>query len=107
MTQSFFDYLEESLTKFNKFTLRKLHPLRYLFWEATLDCNFYCKHCGSSAGRKKFKGELNTKQIKKAFADIASKHNAKDITIAVTGGEPFIRKDLFEVMTYASKLGFP
>ena len=107
MNQSFFEYLEESLIKFNKFTLRKLHPLRYLFWEATLNCNFYCKHCGSNAGKKKFKGELNTKQIKQAFNDIASKHTAKDITIAVTGGEPLLRKDLFEVMTYASSLGFP
>lgn len=87
--------------------LRKSHPLGYLFWECTLNCNFYCKHCGSSAGRKTFKDELSTSEIKAAFLDISQHFDAETITIAVTGGEPLMRPDLIEVMTYASELGFP
>lgn len=86
--------------------LRRQHKLTYLFWECTLNCNFFCKHCGSSAGRKKFQGELNTQEIKKAFREIAGDFHPKDIMVAVTGGEPLVRRDLFEVMGYISSLGF-
>lgn len=85
----------------------RLHPdLTYLFWECTLNCNFFCKHCGSSAGRKVFRDELTTAEIKKTFKEISEDFDAKKIMIAVTGGEPLVRKDLFEVMEYASDLGF-
>jgi radical SAM protein with 4Fe4S-binding SPASM domain len=85
---------------------REEHKLNYLFWECTLGCNFYCKHCGSSAGRKTFEGELNTLEIKSVFKEVAEEFDARKITIAVTGGEPTIRKDIFEVMSYARSLGF-
>jgi len=87
--------------------LRQKHELTYLFWECTLNCNFYCKHCGSSAGRKVFTNELKTEEIKKVFQEIARDYDPKKIMTAVTGGEPLLRKDLFEVMSYASSLGFP
>ncbi len=90
-----------------KDALRKEHKLLYLFWECTLNCNFFCKHCGSSAGRKIFPGELNTAEIKKTFKEIAEDYNAREIMMAVTGGEPLLRKDLFEVMAFARGLGFP
>ncbi|MBD3300165.1 MAG: radical SAM protein [Candidatus Moranbacteria bacterium] len=86
--------------------LREKHELTYLFWECTLNCNFKCKHCGSSAGENFYKKTISTREIKKAFLDVADNFNAKKITIAVTGGEPLLRKDLFKVMNYASKLGF-
>ena len=86
---------------------RKSHELTYLFWECTLNCNFFCKHCGSSAGKKVFKNELSTKDIKRTFADIAKVTDPRKIMIAVTGGEPLLRRDLFEVMGYANSLGFP
>ena len=85
---------------------RLKHELTYLFWEATLNCNFYCKHCGSKAGRRVFKNELATKEIKKTFLEISEDFDTKKITIAVTGGEPLLRKDIFEVMGYAYDLGF-
>lgn len=82
------------------------HKLTYLFWECTLNCNFRCKHCGSNAGERVYKDELSTKEIKKAFKEIAEDYDAKKIMIAITGGEPLIRKDIFEVMGYANGLGF-
>lgn len=87
--------------------LRRTHPLRYLFWEATLNCNFDCRHCGSRASRQKHhQNELTTREIETVFKSIASKSNPKKIMIAVTGGEPLLRPDLFEVMSYAHNLGF-
>lgn len=82
------------------------HNSTYLFWEATLNCNFKCKHYGSNAGEKVFKEVISTQKIKDAFLDISKHYDAKSITIAVTGGEPLLRKDLFEVMKYARSLGF-
>lgn len=95
------------LWSWQKDKLRKEHKLNYLFWECTMNCNFFCKHCGSSAGRKFFKDELTADQIKKTSKELAQDFNPKEIMIAVTGGEPLIRKDLFEVMEYVNKLGFP
>lgn len=87
--------------------LRKQHPLTYLFWEATLNCNFDCLHCGSSAGRNKhFNNELTTEEIKKVFKSISNQTDAKKVMVAITGGEPLLRKDIFEVMGYAHSLGF-
>lgn len=86
--------------------LRKNHPLGTLFWECTLNCNFYCEHCGSCAGRNVFKDELTEKEILKAFNDIAQRYNPKNIIIAVTGGEPLLRKDLFRIMKKAKEMGF-
>ena len=86
---------------------RKNHPLVDLFWECTLSCNAKCKHCGSSAENKKYDGELTTEEIKSAFKQIANDMDASKILINVTGGEPLVRKDLCEVMQYATcELGF-
>jgi radical SAM protein with 4Fe4S-binding SPASM domain len=82
------------------------HKLKYVFWECTLNCNFLCKHCWSNAWEKIIEETLTTKEIKDAFLDISKNFDSKEITIAVTGWEPLLRKDLFEVMKYARSLGF-
>lgn len=85
----------------------KNHTLIDLFWECTLTCNAKCKHCGSSAEKKKYDGELTTEEIKSAFKQIANDMDASKILINVTGGEPLVRKDLCDVMEYATnELGF-
>ena len=82
------------------------HPLTYLFWEATVRCNFKCKHCGSAYETLGGDDELTTKEIKAAFSQISHDFNPKQIMVAVTGGEPTVRKDLLDVTTHISKLGF-
>lgn len=86
--------------------LNRNHELKYLFWECTMNCNFKCRHCGSQAGENVFEDSVSTDDIKKAFLDVSKNFDATKITIGVTGGEPLLRKDLFEVMGYASSLGF-
>lgn len=50
------------LTLFEKYREQELekYNLIDLFWECTLTCNAKCKHCGSSAEKKKYEGELST-----------------------------------------------
>lgn len=85
--------------------LRQEHRLNYLFWECTHACNLRCKHCGSDCGPR-LSDELSTEEIKAAFKSIAEDFDARTIMLAITGGEPMLRKDLFEVMAYARSLGF-
>ena len=93
---------EMELIKNYKIQELEKHPLVDLFWECTLTCNAKCKHCGSSAEKRKYEGELTTEEIKTAFKQIANDMDASKILINVTGGEPLVRQDLCEVMEYAT-----
>ena len=107
MIKEIMKYGDAELTYKFKIELSK-HPVLYnLFWETTLRCNAKCKHCGSRAGENiDIQNELTTEQIKKTFKSIADKYDASKILINVTGGEPLVRQDLFEVMKFASDLGY-
>ncbi|MBM4397608.1 MAG: radical SAM protein [Deltaproteobacteria bacterium] len=85
------------------------HPrLSYLFWEATLACNLACRHCGSDCHRAQdTSAELTGDEVVRAFDRVASDFGARSVFLAVTGGEPLVRPDLFEVMERLSRLGFP
>mgnify|MGYP004649906691 FL=1 len=80
--------------------------LKDLFLEVTSRCNARCEHCGSSCENKMADDEISAEELKKVLLDISKKYDAKDILLNVTGGEPLFRKDLFEIMDYANKLGY-
>ncbi len=83
------------------------HPLTYLFWETTLACNLACRHCGSRCSPEEARQkDLPGSEVKRVFHEIAEDFDANKITIAVTGGEPLTRKDVFDVMGDAVKLGY-
>lgn len=107
MIKEIIKYGEAEVTYKNKKLLSEKPKLKNLFWETTLRCNAKCKHCGSRAGENlDLKGELTTEEIKKTLQDIANKYDAREILINVTGGEPLLRQDLFEVMGFANNLGY-
>jgi len=86
---------------------KREHPLTYLFWETTLGCNLTCRHCGSRCSPEQGqKTDLPGSEVRRIFREISEDFNPKKITIAVTGGEPLVRKDVFEVMREAHDLGF-
>lgn len=62
-------------------------------------CNLRCKHCYLGAGSAK-ENELTTEEIT-LLIDDAKKLGLKRLNI--TGGEPFLRNDLFEIVKYAIK----
>ena len=107
MLKDIIKYGEAEVTYKNIQKLSKKPVLYNLFWETTLRCNAKCKHCGSRAGEEcNFNDELTTEEIKNALQSIANKYDASKILLNVTGGEPLVRKDLFEVMNYAKNLRY-
>ena len=80
--------------------------LSNLFLEVTLRCNAKCEHCGSSCGYKIPKDEISAEDLKKTLLEIHKRYGAQNVFLTVTGGEPLMRKDLFDIMEYASGLGF-
>lgn len=89
--------------------LFKGHVLNSLFFEVTLRCNARCEHCGSNCGDIIQKDEITKDEIFKVLEDIrnAGLYDPKTVMLNITGGEPLVRKDLFEIMAYADSLGFP
>lgn len=79
------------------------HPLRMIAWELTRRCNLACVHCRASAEFGPYRGELSTKEIFRVMDEIAS--FSKPVII-LTGGEPLLRPDLFDLASYGSSKGF-
>lgn len=73
--------------------------LEELWIYTTLACNLRCRHCLVSAG-KELEEELTTEEIKK-LVDEAVVLGVKRFYI--TGGEPFIKDDIFELIKYITK----
>lgn len=72
-----------------------------LYFELTHFCNQNCKHCYLDGGIQHNLYELNLESIKRIF-DKFKKQGGKFVTI--TGGEPFARKDIIEILDYLEKL---
>lgn len=70
-------------------------------WELTLACNMNCIHCGSSAG-KADKNELTTKESLNLCDQLSE---LKCEIISLTGGEPLLRSDCFEIGKRIKDLG--
>ncbi|MBQ6065717.1 MAG: radical SAM protein [Clostridia bacterium] len=80
------------------------YPLYTLLIEVTQKCNAACDQCGSRCDIHS--EELLTKeQILSALADIKA-HIGTYTMLNITGGEPLLRRDLFEMMTEATAMGF-
>ena len=70
-------------------------------WNTTNQCNMLCEHCYRDAGAKADE-ELNTEEGKALLDEIAK---AGFKIMIFSGGEPFMRNDIIELVDYASKLG--
>jgi heme b synthase len=76
--------------------------LRMIAWEITRSCNLSCLHCRASAEKGPYKNELSTTECLSLIGDIASFSNP---IIILTGGEPLLREDIFEIASYGKKKG--
>ncbi len=85
--------------------LYKRPVLKQLFFEFTQNCNEKCFHCGSSCGMKRVEGELEKEEWMAIIDEVAENFKPKPM-LCITGGEPLLYKDFFEVMTYAKNKGF-
>ncbi len=76
------------------------HPV--VVWNCTKQCNLNCLHCYANADNQRSPGEMDT-TAGKAFI-----HDLADFGVPVllfSGGEPLLRKDLFELASLAREQG--
>ena len=77
--------------------------LRMIAWELTRSCNLACVHCRASAENGPYEGELSSPEVFRVMDEIAS--FSKPVII-LTGGEPLLRPDIFDLASYGSAKGF-
>src|SRR3989338_3622962 len=73
----------------------------YFQWHITDACNFRCRHCYQDNFTKD--SELGLDDLIKIYNNITSSAGDKKIVISLTGGEPFLKADFFELLTYLDK----
>ena len=81
-------------------------PLKNLFLELTLRCNENCIHCGSRCTGTARAEELTTEEYFRLLDQVAKDFGPKNVELDITGGEPLLRKDFYEIMACAYRLGF-
>lgn len=70
-------------------------------WDITHMCNLRCKHCYAAAGRKDER-EFTLEEVKKIIDELNS---LGTVLIALAGGEPMMRKDIYEIISYIKSKG--
>lgn len=76
------------------------HPV----YEVTSMCNLRCMHCHASGGTP-YPGELDTRGAKRVIDGLTTVREFR--MLVFTGGEPLVRRDIFELTRHASDLGYP
>ncbi len=71
-------------------------------WEIARSCNLYCAHCRASATNQQYQDELSTEECFRVIDQILEVGRP---IIILTGGEPLIREDVFEIAGYAVSQG--
>ena len=80
----------------------KKNELRLVAWEMTRSCNLNCVHCRAAAERGPYPGELDTGKCLEILEQIAQ---VGQPIVILTGGEPLLRKDVFELAQHGTRLG--
>jgi len=70
-------------------------------WNTTRACNLKCKHCYRDAGEKE-KNELNFSEAGALLEEIKK---AGFRIVVLSGGEPLLRKDIYDICAYGKRLG--
>ncbi len=80
----------------------KSNTLRLVAWEVTRRCNLSCVHCRAAAENHIYKNELDTKACLNLLDQI---REVGEPIIILTGGEPLLREDIFEIARYGTEIG--
>jgi len=81
---------------------KKDASLRLVAWEVTRKCNLNCVHCRAGSERGPYPGELDTTKCLDILEQI--RRVGKPIVI-LTGGEPILREDIFDLAERGTQLG--
>lgn len=88
---------------------RRLAPLDFdrapfvIAWELTRACAYACAHCRADAQPRRHPEELDTAEAKALVEDLAGFGNRP--ILVLTGGDPLMRRDVFEIAAHASAQG--
>jgi AdoMet-dependent heme synthase len=75
---------------------------RVVAWEITRQCNLNCLHCRASAEDIPYSGELTTQECRTQVDELVKLGTS---TLILTGGEPLMRADAFDIAAYATGRG--
>jgi heme b synthase len=78
------------------------NQLRLVAWEVTRKCNLNCIHCRAGAEKGPYPGELDTGPCLEILGEISEVGRP---IIILTGGEPLLRKDVFDLAERGTQLG--
>lgn len=81
---------------------RKVHERPVVVWNSTNRCNLKCVHCYAKANQDLDPKELDTAEAKTMIDDLAQ-YGAP--VLLMSGGEPLVRKDAIELISYARDKG--
>ena len=82
---------------------RRDPPGPVVIWNLIRRCNLTCKHCYSISADKDFPGELDTRQVFDVMDDLKAFHVP---VLILSGGEPLLRDDIFDISRRARAMGF-
>jgi Predicted Fe-S oxidoreductases len=82
-------------------TPQRIHAPFLVVWDFTHLCNLRCKHCYQDA-QAALDDELTTDEARSLIDQLAE---AGVVVIAFSGGEPLMRRDFFEIASYARNKG--
>ncbi len=77
-----------------------------LFWETTKACLLACRHCRAEAIAEGVPGQLTTEEGMRLIDDLRT-FTPRFPVIIFTGGDPFMRADLYELAAHARSYGMP
>jgi heme d1 biosynthesis radical SAM protein NirJ len=78
-------------------------PGPVVIWNLIRRCNLTCKHCYSISADKDFPGELSTAEIYGVMDDLK---RFRVPVLILSGGEPLLRPDIFDIAQRAKGMGF-
>ncbi len=78
-------------------------PGPVVIWNLVRRCNLMCKHCYSISADTDFPNELNTQQVFEVMDDLKQ---FRVPVLILSGGEPLLRPDIFEIAHRAKAMGF-
>jgi heme d1 biosynthesis radical SAM protein NirJ len=78
-------------------------PGPVVIWNLIRRCNLTCKHCYAFSADHDYPGELSTPQVYTVMDDLKAFHVP---VLILSGGEPLLRPDLFEIAARAKAMKF-
>ncbi len=78
-------------------------PGPVVIWNLVRRCNLTCRHCYSISADKDFAGELSTDEVFTVMDDLKK---FRVPVLILSGGEPLLRADIFDISKRAKDMGF-